>query len=204
VQPAGPLAQGQDMRFRPQEDAPFRWPTSWKWVENDQDFPVDPMTPSTMCNILVQLNISRIAFYGDSMTGQQYHSFVNLMGHHHVMVSSQTSSSKYTKVLLCNITEDSNHYVTLFHKRDKEGQAFARSERTAYELHEDKDLSAFINEFPQRFLGLFNIGAHYHNSSWYKEDMVKMIQSLESFNRSQDLYFFRTTAHGHKNIIPKN
>ena len=204
VSPAGPLNQRQDMRFRPQEDAPFRWPTSWKWVDKDPACPVDPMTQSTMCNILVQLNISRIAFYGDSLTQQQYTSFLNLMGHRHIMVPSQTSSSKNTKVLLCNITEDSNHYVTLFHKRDEGGQAFPSSERTAYKLHEDIELSAFIDESPQRFLGVFNLGAHYHNLSWYKEDMVEMVKSLESFNRSQDLYFFRTTAPGHKNFFPKN
>lgn len=55
-----------------------------------------------------------------------------------------------------------------------------------------------------RMLGLFYIGAHYHNWTHYTEDMDAMIEMLKDVNRTQDVYFFRSTSPGHTGCLPRN
>ena len=53
-------------------------------------------------------------------------------------------------------------------------------------------------------LAVFNIGAHYHNWTHYTEDIDVMIQLLAEANRTQDIYFFRSTSPGHDGCLPKS
>ena len=199
------LMRSKELWFRPQEDTPFMWPTSWKWVDAQPNCPVVPLIKIQMCEVLQNLNISRIVFFGDSLTASHYTSFLNLMGPRHITELGGLASPVDTRTLLCSNTEATvNSTIRLFHKRDTGGSAVPQSERLNYTLSGDSDLMNFINhddDSTQRALCIFNIGAHYHNVSWYEEDMAKMLEELGSLARSQDLYFFRTTSSGHRNAI---
>ncbi len=205
IVPPSNLMRRKELRFRPQDDTPFRWPTSWKWVDAQPSCPVVPLIQIQMCEVLQNLNISRIVFFGDSMTRSHYMSFLNLMGSRHITELGSVAQPVDTRTLLCNNTEATvNSTIRLFYKGDTGGTAFPQSERTNYTLSGDSDLMNFIHHddsTPQRALCIFNIGAHYHNVSWYVEDMAKMLEELGSLARSQDLYFFRTTSSGHRNAI---
>jgi hypothetical protein len=98
-------------------------------------------------------------------------------------------------------TKTKRQRIPLFFQRDQGGQAYKHSNRTFYHL--DPNLVSFIsNETLGRVLVVFNIGAHYHNFTWYKEDMHVLLQSLQTLQRPQDLYIFRTTTPGHHNCNP--
>jgi hypothetical protein len=68
VIPHGPYATRTHFRFRPSDDAPFSWPSSWKWVDNGKDCQVDIMTHDELCKVLIKEKIHRILFFGDVST----------------------------------------------------------------------------------------------------------------------------------------
>jgi hypothetical protein len=63
--PAGPYCRHKFEAFRPSNDAPFTWPTSWKWVDHDPDCQVNIVTHNALCEVLGKHKIHRILFYGD-------------------------------------------------------------------------------------------------------------------------------------------
>ena len=188
----GPYGKRTAGAHVPSKDAPFPWRTSWKWV--DQECPVDVMTYVGICHILKRLNIRRLLFYGDSLTEQHYSSFVNQM--------NSTNFDKAKGVLTCQEPGDAIPYtIRIFHERDHGGNASPRSRRGVFRLKNS------TNEFFQetnmvRVLGVFNIDAHYHNWTHYMEDMDTMVGTLEELNRTQDVYFFRSTSPGHDGCQP--
>mmetsp|Transcript_15006 Transcript_15006/g.31749 ORF Transcript_15006/g.31749 Transcript_15006/m.31749 type:complete len:257 (-) Transcript_15006:185-955(-) len=60
------------------------------------------------------------------------------------------------------------------------------------------------NDTPPRTLAIFNMGAHYHNTTWYHQDMRILLHSLQRIGRTADLYFFRTNVPGHRHCHPLN
>lgn len=221
----GPAAQRTHGKFQPSKDAPLPWPASWRWVErldgddprkygkqwqNHSFYPVHPMTPDVMCELLISMRVYRIAFYGDSLTETQFNSFLDLFGTSYIQ-NLPGPNKDYT--LICpkgpsspdegafaGAVNSSIIEIPLFHKRDTGGQAFPHSARTKYEL--DDELCSFVSTSHERALAIFNIGAHYHNMTWYEEDMDSMLGSLKDINRPQDLYFFRTNVPGHPRCEP--
>lgn len=287
---SGPLIKGTHGQFRPSPDAPFPWPSSWRWVGRDSErqhvaadmgrnvalatnnnndnnrlfYPVDPMTPRNMCHLLVnQLNIRKIAFYGDSLTMQQADSFLNLFGSSYIETLSSFSSnypssplfsmeqvkyslncplspameslyhSRYTANSIhttndnINSTTHATISIPIFMQKESGGQAFPHSPRTNFEFsmefhyfltakpspieideeaverqsnHETRSQNQIRHHL--RSLVIFNIGAHYHNTTWYQQDMLKLLRSLKDIGHPDDLYFFRTNVPGHIHCQP--
>jgi hypothetical protein len=186
--------------FQPSHDAPYPWPTSWKWIDKQSDCKMQIMSPAVLCQLLEDFKIDRIGFYGDSLMQSQYESFVNKVGSQYVQLSADNI---FNSTLLCNSTyHQGQRLIPLFHKRDEGGTASPNSNRTTYQI--DEEMTTFLTKSAKPVLGIFNIGAHYHNFQWYKEDMQIMLRSLNQINRTQDMYFFRTTAPGHPSCNPRN
>jgi len=198
VYPLGPYGKRTAGAFVPSEDAPFPWPTSWKWVDNECS--VDIMTYEGICHVLKRHNIRHILFYGDSLTNSHYTSFVNMLSSKH-FEETGTFKKGNNGVLTCPLQNDDVPFsIQIMHQRDRGGNAFPNSPRDIYGL-ENETQKFFQDAREDRLLGVFNIGAHYHNWTHYTEDMDTMIGLLSEVNRSQDLYFFRSTSPGHKNCI---
>ena len=197
VLPEGPYARRTGGAHVPSKEAPFPWRTSWKWV--DRQCPVDIMTYANICRITMKLNIRHFLFYGDSLTESHHRSFVNKM--------NSTNFDKNTGVLTCHEQHEGSsmtpYAIRIFHERDNGGNGKPRWPRGVYRL--ENNTKKFIHESNgDRMLGIFNIGAHYHNFTHYIEDMNTMIETLEEVNRTQDIYFFRATSPGHKDCLPRN
>lgn len=191
----GPYYRRTAGKFQPSEDAPMPWHTSWKWV--DAECPVSVMNLQNLCAMFVQLQIERILFYGDSITEQQFNSFVNYFGTAHVTLHSIGNAT-----LVCPTTgKNTTHTIPILHRRDTGGQAFQHSPYTPYTLHNDT-LEFYREAGDSRVLGIYNIGAHYHNLTNYTKDVHHMTQLLANLNRPQDLLFFRSTAPGHRSCQP--
>ena len=201
--PLGPHGQRTVGRFRPSTDAPYPWPTSWKWQDSNANCQINVMTHEGICDDLIRLGVRRILFYGDSLTQGMYESFMNLIGHVRI------DGVGYSGSFICESNNDnetvhddndtdavlSDTIIHVLHKRDNGGMAFPNSPRGVYNI--DNKTQRFINMSIDRAIGVFNIGAHYHNFTHYQEDMDIMLQSLSNLARSQDLYFFRSTSPGH-------
>lgn len=213
VIPAQGLVKDHEMKFLPDADAPFPWRTSWKW--NDDKCQVSPMTHENLCHVLAELGIDRIAFYGDSLTELQYQSFVNMMGTEHTrQIESTTNRDVHDKIaLVCpefsstksaavaELDENANITIPIFFRRPINEDAY-KQEKAIYEIAEE--LHSFIHQSNQRLLGIFNIGAHYLEYDIYHDDIKNVLEAISALNRSQDLYFFRTTSPGHDQCQPRN
>jgi len=240
VVPVSSVGRRTHGRFRPSEDAPFRWPTSWKWVdrssmsnitalnasktavssfqryshENHSEFtdfyPINPMNAEEKCDLLVsKLNIRKIAFYGDSLTESQFKSFLNLFGTSFITSSPHSLVCPLQTGMLSNNSLSSTVEIPLFFQRDSGGSPFPHDPRSEYSF--SPELLSFLQNPPisgghdnYRTLAIFNIGAHYHNTSWYHEDMNVLLHSLQNIGRSNDIYFFRTNVPGHRHCNPTN
>lgn len=200
VVPDGPYQRRTSGAFVPSEDAPFPWRTSWKWV--DQECPVNVMTYDGICNILKRLNIRHLLFYGDSLSRQHYNSFVNQMNS--TNFDKEKEKQVNAGVLTCQVLGDTVPYtIRIFHGIDKGGNAFPNSPRGVYRM--ENSTNNFIQEANMdRMLGVFNIGAHYHNWTHYMEDMDTMIGILKMANRTQDIYIYRSTSPGHADCLPRS
>jgi len=194
VVPDGPYGKRTGNAHVASEDAPFPWRTSWKWM--DHQCSVDVMTYDNICHALRKLEIRHILFFGDSLTESHYTSFVNKMG--------LTNFDKARGVLSCQMQGVTDQYtIRIFYERDQGGNDFPTSHRGVYRM--ENGTKTFIQEAnTDRMIGVFNIGAHYHNWTHYMEDMDAMIRMLEGTNRTQDLLFFRSTSPGHDNCLPRN
>lgn len=210
VIPAKPLLADHELKFQPTLDSPFPWRTSWKWIDKEGDCHIDPMTPDVVCNLLDELGIDRIAFYGDSLTELQFQSFVNMMGSDNTRKTNSTTVRDVTDEieLICRTKkttgrdDEKDDVVTipLFYQRPV-GEAAHKQVEASYDFSEE--LNSFIRHSEKRMLGVFNIGAHYHDETLYQEDLSKMLASISAVDRNQDLYFFRTTSPGHAYCEPR-
>jgi hypothetical protein len=194
----GPFIARTWGKFKPSESAPFRWESSWKWIDySPNGCQVDfTMSADDLCDVLSKLDVHRVLFIGDSLANQQYLSLLNRLGSDRI---KNTTTSKYG--LHANLACRSQN-IDLFMGKEGGGQAFPHSKRQEYVL--SNATRQFINSDPNRLLAVMNIGAHYHKMEHYKEDLDLLIQWLQEFNRPNDLYFFRTTVPGHPRCKPKN
>ncbi|EED86838.1 predicted protein [Thalassiosira pseudonana CCMP1335] len=207
--PRGPFGDRTYGSFVPSDDAPFPWETSWKWKDYNEDCQVDIMTHDMMCEVLTQLSVDRIFFYGDSLTQSMYTSLMNKLGGVKVgkykfraEFTCETSAS-YASFARGNVTMPSILVtIQVHHGRDEGGQGSPNSLRGIWDI--DDDTRSFITQSNERVLGVFNIGAHYHNFTHYREDMDKLLLTISGLNRTQDLYFFRTTSPGHDGCEPRS
>jgi hypothetical protein len=186
-------------KFRPSEKAPFRWESSWKWIDYSPDgCRVDStMSADDLCDVLAKLDVHRVLFVGDSLAKSQYHSLLNKLGSGRIK-----NITKSTRWLQASLACRSHSIDLLGEHQQGGGQAFDHSERKEYAL--SNKTRQFINSDPNRLLAVMNIGAHYHKMEHYKEDLDLLIQGLQEFNRPSDLYFFRTTVPGHAKCKPRN
>ena len=82
VYPNGPYLAGRDRAFKASPDAPFPWRTSWRWHDYDVDrCQVEIMTHEKFCSVMApkKLNVHRILFHGDSLSGEMYSALVSLL-----------------------------------------------------------------------------------------------------------------------------
>jgi len=206
-------------------DATAEWESE---SESESEFyPLRVTTAEEMCHLLAsKLNVRKIAFYGDSLTMSQYESFLNLMGTSFVTSSfSENPSSLPSRSSIACPTKDENASsssssssitIPIFMQKDTGGSYRPQDPRTEYYFSEE--LRSFLrdddrdnhrhntnnhrNDTPPRTLAIFNIGAHYHNTTWYHQDMRILLHSLQRIGRTDDLYFFRTNVPGHRHCHP--
>lgn len=158
------------------------------------------MTHEGICDDLIRLGVRRILFYGDSLTQGMYESFMNLIGHVRI------DGVGYSGSFICKSNNDnetvhddndtdavlSDTIIHVLHKRDNGGMAFPNSPRGVYNI--DNKTQRFINMSIDRAIGVFNIGAHYHNFTHYQEDGYYVTKSIQpcSFPRLIFLSFHKS------------
>jgi len=205
VYPNGPYVARRDRLFKPSPDSPYPWRTSWKWHSDaDADCQVNIMTHEKLCKVLFDLNVNQILFYGDSLTESMYTAFMNKLGD-----NVHVKPGGYEGSIVCTKNDGGNssslrYEINVLHERDKGGNAFPHSPRGVYEISNISQAFISNTSLSESAIGIFNIGAHYHNFSHYREDMDIMLQSLSLLNRPQDIYFFRSTSPGHEGCEPRN
>ena len=98
-------------RFQPSDDAPFPWPTSFRWVDSNslgEGCQIDyTMNGSTFCDLLLKLEIGMVIFSGDSLTWSMRRSLFNNMGKANVQNIASTTRNETTQtgpqsVLFCD------------------------------------------------------------------------------------------------------
>jgi hypothetical protein len=194
----GPFGSRTVGKFKPSELAPFRWESSWKWIDySPNGCQVDfTMSADNLCDVLSQLDVHRVLFIGDSLTDGQFGSLLNRLGSDRIKNVTKVKDGKRAN-LACPLQS-----LDLLLQLEKGGsKAFPHSEQNEYILH--NTTRQFINSDSKRLLTVMNIGAHYHKMEHYKEDLDLLIQLLHELNRPNDLYFFRTTVPGHNGCEPR-
>jgi hypothetical protein len=146
------------------------------------------MSADDLCDVLSKLDVHRVLFLGDSLADSQYTSLLNRLGSDRI---KNVTKLKYglRANLACRLQS-----IDLLLQKEV-------SDRHEYILQ--NTTRQFINSDPNRLLAVMNIGAHYHTMEHYKEDLDRLIQWLQEFNRPDDLYFFRTTVPDHNKCKPR-
>jgi hypothetical protein len=185
-------------KFKPSELAPFRWESSWKWIDySPNGCQVDStMSADDLCDVLSKLDVNRVLFIGNSLTNSQYLSLLNRIGSDRIKNVTKLKHGLRAN-LACRLQS-----IDLLMKMEGGGQAFPNSYQSKYAL--SNMTRQFINGDPNRLLAVMNIGAHYHQMEHYKEDLDMLVQWLQEFNRPKNLYFFRTTVPGHDRCQPRS
>lgn len=204
----GPFQRRTAGAFRPSEDAPFPWRTSWRWVDHETDCQVDLLTLHKFCKVLESLHIQRILFFGDSLTEAMYKSLANKIGLDNFRLSPD---NKRNASMICpplemgdgTLVEGANDkIVPVFHKKVSVEKVPAHITRKTIEF--DDDVRHFLTNSVDRVLAIFNVGAHYHNLNHYRQDLNVMLSLLSDIHRPQDLYIFRATSPGHEGCLPRS
>ena len=203
VIPEGPFQRKTAGAFQPSKDAPFPWRTSWKWVDHETDCQVDILTIDKFCTVLRELKVDRILFFGDSLTESMYNSLANMVGRDHFRLSPD---NKRNATMICppENRDDlgaTDRTVPVFHKKVTVEKVPPSQMRKKIEL--DHDVLHYFAKSNDRVLGIFNIGAHYHDFNLYREDLDALLNLLSAIKRPQDLYFFRATSPGHEGCRPR-
>ena len=182
-------------RFQPSQEAPRPWETSWRW-QDASSCPIDyTLNASSWCSLVKDLSIDRILFFGDSLSDAQFESLVNILGTNAVHDFQRLPRPMRAK-LVCPHAE-----IPLLAAKESGGIPQAGQQRV------DMILSNATREFLQRngrLLGLFNLGAHYHEQENFQHDFNLLIRWIESMAPLDSLLFFRTTPSGHAQCIPRS
>jgi hypothetical protein len=209
IDPLTPFLQGTWARFRPSEEAPFPWQTSYRWVDDNPhgcqiDYTLATSCPKT-CDLLHQLGVNRILFFGDSMSDAQYSSLINLLGSDCMEnIGSDGSGLPVREARL----RCSHASIPIFSSKEGGGNSFPNSSRSNMTLS-NKTRDFIHNPISKkgRLLAVLNFGAHYHSVNDYQEDIDLLfywMDELLSDPNNNDLVFFRPTPSEHVNCYPKN
>jgi len=198
IKPHGPYIARTHGSFKPSEDAPFPWRTSWKWTDSSPcqvDYTLDS---ESFCNVLEALKIETILFHGDSLSASMFDSLLNKFGPS--SISNLTSPTIFieTAHLYCL---SSQKYIPIRSIKGNGGQDYPHSPRNNYTFEDEAN--EFLNATDKRTLAIFNIGAHYHSIQHYQEDLVIWLDYLRKFPGQDNLYFFRVTSPGHVGCQPQ-
>ena len=191
--PNGKVLDERDWRFKPTKESPFQWRTSFRWQDFEPGCNIDIMTKDKLCSVLIGLDVHRIFMHGDSLTRNMYFSLMNMLGKG-VITFDERDTKLYTSSMNCNM----NHTIKFKYEQDQGG--YQRGKRGIWEI--SLKGQEFLASTSERTIGIFNIGAHYHNFSHLKEDVDDMMKTISYINRHQDIYFFRTTSPGHDECPP--
>jgi hypothetical protein len=206
--PLGPWARGSHGSFQPSEDAPFPWPTSFRWVDSnslDEGCQIDhTMTAATFCHVLLKLDIGSVLFSGDSMTRSMRASLLNMMGNESAQIVINKGLTGVMGYLTCKDSSsagDGVKSIPIFQQDATGGSEFRYKPRRNITF--DNVTRDHIQSSPNRVLAIYNMGAHYHGMDWYTHDFELFLEWLEQHHRPHDLVFFRTTPPGHLNCEPQ-
>lgn len=202
----GPFQRRTAGAFRPSEDAPFPWRTSWSWVDHETDCQIEILTLNKFCEALKTLKIDRILFFGDSLTEAMYKGLANKIGRRNFRLSPD---SKRNASMICSegldnvegVVSGSNKTVPVFHKKVTVEKVPPNTTRKKIEF--DSDVRQFLTGSADRVLAVFNVGAHYRNVDHYQQDLSVMLNLFSEIKRPQDLYIFRATSPGHEGCRPR-
>lgn len=202
VIPPGPHVKRTWGKFRPSADAPFRWESSWRWHDYAPNGCQIDYTVSSnkLCEVLHSLQVTRVLFFGDSLSQSMAKSLLNKLGTEHVTAKSKPSSTTESYQIQC--PRFSNNVQFLLAKEG--GGHGSRSNPTRFDFVMTNVTRHFISSNPDRTLAVLNFGAHYHAMHEYEEDLDILLHTMDRFQRPNDLIFFRTTVPGHKHCTPSN
>jgi hypothetical protein len=96
----GPYVTRTWGHFMPSENAPFRWESSWKWIDySPNGCQVDfTMSADDLCDILAKLDVHRVLFIGDSLTNGQYRSLLNRLGNDRIKNITKSKLGLHAKL----------------------------------------------------------------------------------------------------------
>jgi hypothetical protein len=158
------------------------------------------MSVSKFCDALSTLKVTRVLFFGDSLSQSMATSLLNKMGTVHVTTRPKPSNTTNAYELKClNL----NSRIQFLQAKEGGGHG-SRSNPTRFDFTMSQVTREFIISNPNRTLTIYNIGAHYHAVYEYEEDFEILLDTIDSFQRPNDLIFFRTTVPGHKGCKPAN
>jgi hypothetical protein len=200
-------------KFQPSDDAPFPWPTSFRWVDSNSldhegsSCQIDyTMTAATFCDALLKLDIGMVIFSGDSLTWSMRRSLFNKMGNENVQnVTNRAWNNEagFSGHLICKDSSSSSDKVKsipVFQQVAHGGEWGKGPQNNSFD-NVTRDL---IQSTPDRVLAIYNFGAHYHSMDSYKNDFDQLLEWLEhQYHRPHDLVFFRTTVPGHTDCQPR-
>lgn len=198
----GPHVRRTWGKFVPSSEAPFRWESSWKWHDfYSNDCQIDyTISPQKLCETMQSLQVTRILFFGDSLTQSMGKSLLNKMDSDHVIRKQKPSDTTELYHLTC---DESNNVIQILMAKEGGGHG-SRSNPTRLEFFMSNTTRHFVTSNPYTTLSILNIGAHYHAVHEYKEDFDSLLDTMDSFQRPHDFVFFRTTVPGHKGCVPRN
>jgi hypothetical protein len=150
--------------------------------------------------VLHALQVTRVLFFGDSLTQFMAKSLLNKLGSEHVITKIKPSNTTNSYELQCLETNQGVQFLL-----SKEGGGHgSRSSPKRIEFTMSDVTRDFVTSNPNRSLSILNIGAHYHTIQEYEEDFEMLLNVIDGFQRPNDLVFFRTTVPGHKGCKPVN
>jgi hypothetical protein len=174
----------------------------------DIDYTINS-SPGKVCAALRRFDIGQVLFLGDSMQEYQYVSFINMLG----SSSSLVQISRFSWNLLCSAQDDpiantsktESKPVEINFMRLKGGKSEPYLPHVSMSDVSDASLEHLQQNLPaDPLLVVLNFGAHYHNLTSYATDVDYVVKLFQSWNRPEDLYFFRSTVPGHHRCLPLN
>lgn len=114
VIPPGPHARSTWGKFQPSRDAPFRWESSWKWHDySAEDCQIDYIVSAEkLRDVLHRLQVTRVLFFGDSLTQSQAKALLNKLGSDHVKTTlPKPSNTTNMYELQCSNKEPNQHPI---------------------------------------------------------------------------------------------
>ena len=146
-----------------------------------------------------------VIFSGDSLTWSMRRSLFNNMGKANVQNITNRSWNKeagFSAHLICKDSSSSEKVksIPVFQQVATGGNWGAAPQNISL----DNVTRNLIQYTPNRVLGIYNFGAHYHSMDSYTNDFDQLLEWLEhQYHRPHDLVFFRTTVPGHTGCQPR-